>query len=177
MKIGATRWWANERALSRAFCTEDSVLPSMVASVERIANNTDLPPKTRAKAEGDLLGVFFRHIFSLAEPVSVYLQSKEMDHVQASRLASDLISNMSKLNVDSIIEEAKYVASSVNAVLDTLDGRSDVTNHIGLTKSRLEIECPAARRVPVRPQRLGERASKFNFCIFKFCIIIDFHQS
>jgi hypothetical protein len=116
MKIGATRWWAKERALSRTFCTEDSVLPIIVACVERIANNPDLPPKARAKAEGDLgkwcqletvvLGVFFRHVFSLAEPVSVYLQSKQMDHVQASRLASDLISNLSKLNLDSIIEEA-----------------------------------------------------------------------
>jgi hypothetical protein len=38
-----------------------------------------------------------------------------------------------------------------------------VTDDIGLTVSRLQTEFPVARRVSVRPQRLGERASELKF--------------
>ncbi|KAK3917568.1 Zinc finger MYM-type protein 1 [Frankliniella fusca] len=168
VKLGKTRWWARARACSRIFTdSEDSLLPVVIVALEIISRDKDLPAKSRAKALGDLskwctfetiaVGMLFNKIFQMTGPVSDYLQTPQLDHIQAARLTSQLIPDVSGICIDQVLNSAKELADHSNAKLDELNLTKDFTDEFGEIESRVASEA-TRRRISTVPRRLGERS-------------------
>ena len=175
VKLGKTRWWAKARACSRIFTNnEDSLLPVIIVALEIISRDKDLPGKSRAKALGDLgkwlsfeilaVGVLFNSIFQHTGPVSDYLQTPQLDHVQAARLTSQLIPDVSAISIDDVLLNATKLVENCNEKLDDLNSNEEFTNVFGEIDSVVPLQAVGARkRISKVPCRLGERSGKYFF--------------
>lgn len=169
--MGKTRWWAKAKASNRIFNEEDTLLPIIIAVLELISNDTDVPAASRSKVRGELtkwcsfetlaVGMLFHKIFSLSGPVSDYLQGAQLDHVQAARLTSQLVPSVAFIDVDNVLEEAKILAEKCNAKVESLNARTDFSEKFGEIDAVIQTEVPR-KRVSVVPQRLGEKSRKLS---------------
>jgi len=136
-----------------------------------MSRDTSYKGKIRAKMSGCskswctfetlAVGMTFMKIFSLSESVSQYLQEKQLDFVQATRLTSTLIQSVAAINIDEALDEAKSLALKCNEVLERLDSSDTFVNRYGSVNVRVSTE-PDLRRVPVVPRRPGEIARELS---------------
>jgi len=172
VKLGKTRWWAKARACNRIFTDDEkSLLPVVIIALEIIIRDFNLPARSRSKAVGDLkkwlsfdtlaVGVLFNSIFTFTGPVSDYLQTQQLDHVQAARLTTQLIPDISSINMDDILAKDKQLAEHTNAKLAEVNLMEEFTSQFGEIDSKVELESSAqTKRVSTVPQRLGELNGK-----------------
>lgn len=94
-KIGATRWWSNEKSLTSGFGGDDCLFTIVINALDYVDNCGKFDPKTTSEAVSliiiDELCEFhvlktahiYLKIFSLVRRTSTYLQSKNLDLVAA----------------------------------------------------------------------------------------------
>lgn len=98
--IGDTRWWAKDRCLSKVFGAfsypQESLLVDIIYTLHKIHTSTSFNRDVRYKAkafidsllkyETILTAHIFLRIFITTSPISLYLQSKEINIIQAYKM-------------------------------------------------------------------------------------------
>nr|XP_018915260.1 PREDICTED: uncharacterized protein LOC109042787 [Bemisia tabaci] len=162
-KIGATRWWSKHKAIKALFGNIDDDFESskfvtfFLFLLEVIDSNFDGTAKFKAR---NLLSNWskFQHIFSaivildlfeMTSPVSTFLQSKNLDYLQAWNVVDHLISQLRARRNDKYFEilydKAKNFAKKINE---------------GFSKNKiifLEEDFPQ-KRVPLKNKFFDEKA-------------------
>jgi len=167
VKMSKTRWWAKSKGVNRIFTTVDSLLPAIIIVMYLISKDTKSTGEARSKAKGILsswcsfetlaVGMLFKKIFNCTESVSQYLQDKQLDFVQASRLISTLVPDVATISVEKVSEEAESLAKSCNDILENINSSDEFLEKYGEIDAEVSAQ-PPQRRIPVPPRRPGELA-------------------
>lgn len=128
--VGDTRWWAKDRCLNKVFGSyshpQESLFVYIVHTLHEIYTSTKFNQDARFKAkafidallkyETILTAHIFLKIFITTSPVSLYLQSKEMNVIQAYTMVIHSISVLSEesRNFDEVVDNTNLFIDWAN---------------------------------------------------------------
>lgn len=149
--IGMTRWRSRSNATTKIFGRIDDwdgaekqlptklVYLELVVALTKISNSPDFNSKIRSEAEGllnkfvsfdtILIAMMFLQIFKITTPLSDYLQTKNLDFVQAFRLIETTLLKLKELR-EKFDETLKAAETFVAIMTNNLDNRSETDDSL-----------------------------------------------
>lgn len=135
--IGETRWWAKDRCLSKVFGNfknyEDALFPDIILTMHEIFVSEKFLPDVRYRAktlidsllkyETILTAHVFLQIFVSTTPVSLYLQTKGMNVMQAFTMVNKTIDDL-KNQSRNFVETINIVDTYVKEMNKKLEERN-----------------------------------------------------
>ncbi|XP_065321250.1 zinc finger MYM-type protein 1-like [Gordionus sp. m RMFG-2023] len=145
-KIDETRWWAREKALKWIYGKE-SLLPITISALRFIIDNKSFEAKTSSEAQSLIdnlckfktfsTAVIYLEIFEIMGPLSLYLQTKNLDILSAWKMIEDAKSSVSSITITSIQNKAIKMASDLNETLSYLKLPESICVQTALPKIRI----------------------------------------
>lgn len=151
-QIGATRWWAKDKALKRIYGHFDdstkSLFVQLLFSLNSIAQSTSFNSTTRFQAESlvsnflkfenILLAQLYLRIFQETTPLSEYLQTNGMDFVKAYTLVRSTTKQLQNLKRSfcSIQEAANRFVKQINSTLEDNDSEFRVQSELTVVRPK-----------------------------------------
>lgn len=153
--IGKTRWWSKDNALTKIFgwhnCDLNScVYIDLIMALEEMSFSMEFNSSTRftagslleklIKFETVLTGKMYLKLFEFTSPLSKYLQTNEMDVVQAHRMVLKTNEELKKISRDyqSTYEVTNKFIKCVNKELERKNSQIRVENDFSITRLRLK---------------------------------------
>lgn len=132
--IGETRWWAKDRCLSKVFGNfknyENALFPDIILTMHEIFVSEKFVPDVRYRAktlidsllkyETILTAHVFLQIFVSTTPVSLYLQTRGMNVMQAFTMVNKTIDDLKcqSRNLDGTIDIVNTYVKEINKKLE-----------------------------------------------------------
>ncbi|CAI6344788.1 unnamed protein product [Macrosiphum euphorbiae] len=123
-KIGETRWWSREKALLWMFDGNDCLYPIVINALDFVATSKTFDPKSISEANSlkEKLCQFniivtahlFLPIFKSIGPTSTYLQSKNLDILNAFLMVDKCIADISNLKFENVLKSSKDFVLKMN---------------------------------------------------------------
>jgi len=120
-KIGATRWWSREKALTWVFGEDDCLFTIVINALDYVANCGKFYPKSTLEAvslidklcefQTILTAHIYSKIFSLVGCTSKYLQSKNLDLLAAWKMVDKISKSISAIEFEDIYKKSEEFLS------------------------------------------------------------------
>jgi len=149
-KIGETRWWSREKALLWMFDGNDCLYPIVINALDFVATSKTFDPKSISEANSlkEKLCQFniivtahlFLPIFKSIGPTSTYLQSKNLDILNAFLMVDKCIADISNLKFENVLKSSKDFVLKMNNSLHKIALNKEIFIENDFPKNRRRIK-------------------------------------
>ncbi|KAL4084049.1 hypothetical protein QTP88_029365 [Uroleucon formosanum] len=148
-KIGDnnTRWWSREKALFWVFDGDEPLFSTVICALHFVSNSPKFEAKICSEASSlleklccfkiILTSHIFIRIFKIVGPTSRYLQTKGLDLLTAWNMIESVKSEISKIDFESVYNEAYIFSKKINKHFSDLHLPEDIIVEDQLPTSRV----------------------------------------
>ncbi|KAL4089376.1 hypothetical protein QTP88_024422 [Uroleucon formosanum] len=142
-----TRWWSREKALFWVFDGDEPLFSTVICALHFVSNSPKFEAKISSEASSlleklccfkiILTSHIFICIFKIVGPTSRYLQTKGLDLLTAWNMIESVKSEISKIDFESVYNEAYIFSKKINKHFSDLHLPEDIIVEDQLPTSRV----------------------------------------